>query len=73
MYHKYKHMMDKEEVGSSSKGTTDMENIAGINSKAKALSMKNRKPEKGDRWIIDLGAKFHVTSKPNILIYVSSF
>uniref|UniRef100_A0A3Q7IH66 Protein kinase domain-containing protein n=1 Tax=Solanum lycopersicum TaxID=4081 RepID=A0A3Q7IH66_SOLLC len=49
-------MMDKEEVGSSSKGTTDMENIAGITSKAKALSMKNRKPEKGDKWIIDSGS-----------------
>ena len=42
MYHKYKHMMDKEEVGSSSKGTMDRENIAGIISKPKALSRKNR-------------------------------
>ena len=42
MYHKYKQMMDKEEVGSSSKGTMDMENIAGIILKPKALSKTTR-------------------------------
>uniref|UniRef100_A0A3Q7IG51 Uncharacterized protein n=1 Tax=Solanum lycopersicum TaxID=4081 RepID=A0A3Q7IG51_SOLLC len=41
MYHKYKHMMDKEEVGSSSKGTTDMENIAGITSKGRTVHLSN--------------------------------
>ena len=64
--------MDKEEVGSSSKGTMDMENIAGIILKPKALSKTTREIEKGDRWIIDSGAKCHLISNPTILIYASS-
>ena len=65
-------MMDKEEVGSSSKGTMDRENIAGIILKPKALSNTTREIEKGDRWIIDSGAKCRVISNPTILIYASS-
>ena len=61
-------MMDKEEVGSSSKGTIEMKNIAGIILKPKALSMTMREIETGDRWIIVSGAIFHVLSKPNILV-----
>ena len=51
-------MLDKVEVGSSSKGTMNMKNIARIISKPKALSMTTTEIEKGDRWIIDSGAKF---------------
>ena len=46
-------MMDKEEVGSISKGTMDMENIAGIISKPKALKLTTRETEQGDTLIID--------------------
>ena len=41
-------MMDKEKVGSSSKGKMDMENMASIISKPKALLVTTRDKENGE-------------------------
>ena len=72
MYYKYKHTIVKAEVRSRSNGKMDMENMANIISKPKALLVTTREIEKGDRWIMDSGATCHMTSKLNKLSSASS-